>query len=403
MNWIKIANWVFLGTLLALSVNAEVRQVHVNGIPFEMSIAEWTPPAHEFPITQFGAKPDGTPITEAMERAIDACAAAGGGRVTVPAGRWTIGAFSFKSNVALVLDADATLFFPDDPVVAMRAPLRENGRPTLTRGALVGGNACTNVAIMGSGTFEAAVDYWHRNFMLNPKKGFPRPQFFRFVRCKNVRFEDFKVRGSPAWTLVFDVCEDIILRGIDSICSGPNTDGLDLCSCNRALVEDCILDQTDDTYTIKSGMNEAGRKRGIPCQNIVIRRCTAVHGHTLLGVGSEVSGGVRNVYMGECQVREQTWRFLYLKTNSRRGAFVENIWMENIRGRKANAVFEVDMFYDGNPNKELPNTNKLWCTRIDNINDRNVTCAEAAFGCVSRAMKTCRRQTLPPRIFVWGV
>jgi hypothetical protein len=366
--------------VVCLTAFAEVRQVPVTGIPFEMSISEWTPPAREFPITQYGARPDGTPITEALEKAINACSAAGGGRVTVPAGRWTVGAFRFKSNVALVLDADATLFFPDDPVIAMRAPLRPDGRPNLTHSELVGGNVCTNVAILGPGTFEAAVDYWHRNFLLNPKKGFPRPQFFRFKNGKNIRFEDFKVRGSPAWTLVFDVCEDVILRRIDSVCTGPNTDGLDLCSCNRALVEDCSLDQTDDTYTIKSGMNEAGRARGIPCQNIVIRRCTAVHGHTLLGVGSEVSGGVRNLYMGDCTVKEQVWRFLFVKTNSRRGGFVENVWMENICGRKAQAVFETEMFYDGNPNKELPNTGKLWCTKIDNINIRNVTCAEAAYG-----------------------
>lgn len=366
--------------VVCLTTFAEVRQVPVTGIPFEMSISEWTPPAREFPITQYGAKPDGMPVTEALEKAINACSASGGGRVTVPAGRWAVGAFRFKSNVALVLDADATLFFPDDPVVAMRAPLRPDGRPNLTHAELVGGNACTNVAILGSGTFEAAVDYWHRNFLLNPKKGFPRPQFFRFTRGKNIRFESFKIRGSPAWTLVFDVCEDVILRGIDSVCTGPNTDGLDLCSCNRALVEDCSLDQTDDTYTIKSGMNEAGRARGIPCQNIVIRRCTAVHGHTLLGVGSEVSGGVRNLYMGDCTVKEQAWRFLFVKTNSRRGGFVENVWMENIRGRKAQAVFETEMFYDGNPNKELPNTGKLWCTRIDNVNIRNVTCAEASYG-----------------------
>ncbi len=178
MNWIKIVNWVFLGVLFALSVNAEVRQVPVSGIPFEMSIAEWTPPAREFPITQFGAKPDGTPITEAMERAIDACAAAGGGRVTVPAGRWTIGAFSFKSNVALVLDADATLFFPDDPVVAMRAPLRENGRPTLTRGALVGGQRMYECSYHGFWHLRGGCRLLAPQLYAQPEKGLSAPPIF---------------------------------------------------------------------------------------------------------------------------------------------------------------------------------------------------------------------------------
>ena len=383
-----------LAAVVGFALEAEVRPLVVEGAPFPLTVAEWTPPARDFPVTDYGAKPDGTPCTEAIEAAVDAAAQAGGGRVVLPKGEWISGAFRLKSNVALVVEKGAVLHFPDDPVLVMRAPLRPDGRPTMTHGALIGANGCTNVAIMGAGTIKSDVAYWHDNFMKNPQRGWGRPQVIHFGQCRNVRLEGFKVRGSPAWTMHFKVCEDVVMRGVDSVCTGPNTDGLDLESCNRVLVEDCSLDQTDDTYTIKSGFNEAGRKRNIPTQNVVIRNCRAVHGHTLLGIGSEVSGGIRNIYMANCTVESECWRFLYVKTNCKRGAFVENVWVENVRGvRAAQAVFETEMYYDGNPNKELTKKGgPTWPTRIENVHVKNVVCAEAGF-----AVKVRGDPELPPK------
>ncbi len=365
--------------IFACAASAEVRPIVVEGAPFPLTVAEWTPPARDFPITGFGAEKGGAkPVTEAIEAAVAAAAKAGGGRVTLPPGEWISGAFRLKSNVALVIEKGATLHFPDDPVVAMRAPLRPDGRPTLTHQGLIEAIGCTNVAVMGEGTILCDVRYWHDNFSVNPQRGFPRPGLLRFSKCRSVRLEGLKVRGSPGWTLHLVQCEDIVMRGVDSVCTGPNTDGLDLESCNRALVEDCSLDQTDDTYTIKSGRNEAGRKRNVPTQNVVIRRCRAVNGHALLAIGSEVSGGIRNIYMTDCTVQTEAWRFLVVKTNAKRGAFVENVWLENVKGLKADSVCEIDMFYDGNPNKELDKKlEKTWPTAISNVVVRNVTCGEA--------------------------
>ena len=383
-----------LAAVVGFALEAEVRPLVVEGAPFPLTVAEWTPPARDFPVTDYGAKPDGTPCTEAIEAAVAAAEQAGGGRVVLPKGEWISGAFRLKSNVALVVEKGAVLHFPDDPVLVMRAPLRPDGRPTMTHGALIGANGCTNVAILGAGTIKSDVAYWHDNFMKNPQRGWGRPQVIHFGQCRNVRLEGFKVRGSPAWTMHFKVCEDVVMRGVDSVCTGPNTDGLDLESCNRVLVEDCSLDQTDDTYTIKSGFNEAGRKRNIPTQNVVIRNCRAVHGHTLLGIGSEVSGGIRNIYMTNCTVESECWRFLYVKTNCKRGAFVENVWVENVRGvRAAQAVFETEMYYDGNPNKELTKKGgPTWPTRIENVHVKNVVCAEAGF-----AVKVRGDPELPPK------
>ena len=382
-----------MAAFAAASVRSELRRIEVKEAPFPFAVNEWTPPEREFPITSYGAKPGREPVTVAMDRAIAAAHKAGGGRVVVPPGEWLTGAFKMRSGVALVVGEGATLRFPDDPVVVYRAPLKANGRPTMTQKGLIQADGCTNVAIMGTGTLKADVGYWHRSFMLNPKRGFPRPQFFKFNNCRNVRFEGFKIRGSPAWTMHFSLCRDVVLRNVDSICSGPNTDGIDLESCDTVLVEGCSLDQTDDTYTIKSGFNERGRKRNRPTQNVVIRNCRAVHGHALLAIGSEVSGGVRNIWMTDCSVEGECWNWLYIKTNSKRGAYVENVTMENIRGRRASqAVMNVDMFYDGNPNKELTKKGgQLWCTRIDGVNVRNVVCEEAG-----RIVRMNADTNLPP-------
>lgn len=370
---------VLVGVFAVADSRAGVRTLAVKEAPFPFAVAEWTPPARDFPITAYGAKPGESPVTAAIDAAVEAAAQAGGGRVVLPPGVWRSGAFRLKSGVALVVEAGAVLHFPDDPVVVMRAPLRPDGRPTMTHKALIEAQGCTNVAVMGGGTIRSDVAYWQENFLRNPQKGFPRPQVMHFENCRNVRVEGVQVRGSPAWTMHFLLCEDIVLRSVDSICTGPNTDGLDLESCNRALVEDCSLDQTDDTYTIKSGFNEAGRRRNVPTQNVVIRRCRAVNGHTLLAIGSEVSGGVRNIWMSDCTVESACWKFLNVKTNPKRGAFVENVYLEDVRGVAAEtAVFSVEMFYDGNPVKELTKkAERTWPTAISNIVLRRVTCAEA--------------------------
>ena len=379
--------------LFAGGAFGEVRPLVVEGAPFPLTLSVWEAPPREFSIADYGAKPDGEPVTEAIDRAIAACAAAGGGRVRFPAGRWVSGAFDLKSNVELALDDGATLHFTDDPVKCMRAPLRPDGRPTLTHRGLIVASGCTNIAIVGRGTISCDAGYWHRNFLKNPQRGFPRPMFFRIDHSKNIRFEGFKIRGSPAWTLAFALCEDILLRELDSVGTGPNTDGLDFTSCNRALVERCSLDQTDDSYTIKSGSGASARKRAIPTQNVVIRDCRAVHAHALLAIGSEVSGGIRNIYMTRCEVMEECWRWLYMKTNSRRGAFVENVTLENCHGRRATqGICEIEMFYDGNPNKELNKRyEQSYPTRIDGIHVRNIVCAEANW-----AVKVRGDTNLPP-------
>ena len=377
---------------VAVVARGSVRDLTVEGAPFPLTVAEWTPPAREFPISDFGAKTGDAPVTEAVQRAVDACAAAGGGRVVVPPGRWTCGPIRLKNDVALVLAEGATLFFPDDPLLVTGRPL-ENGRPRLRQPGLIFANDCSNIGILGPGTIEAATEYWHSNHRKNPKAGFPRPRFVTLDGCSRVRLEGFKVRGSPSWTLHLLKCKDIVLRGVDIVAHGPNSDGVDIDSCNRVLAERCSLNQGDDSFTIKSGKDAAGRRRNIPSENIAILD-SVVARTQMLGIGSEVSGGVRNVWLKNCSATGEVSCVVRVKTNSHRGGFVENVWVEDISAVYARrAVFEIDATYDGNPVKELtkPNPDPHY-TRIENINVRNMKCGRSKW-----AVRVIGDEHLPPK------
>ena len=321
-------------------------------------------------IRDFGAKTDGSLATAAISNAVAACVAQGGGRVVVPAGRWTTGPVTLRSNVELHLEKDAVLFIPDDP--ALRPTLRSvyEGRHAKRPMPGIYAVGCTNVSMTGAGTLETATDYWHAN------RKQARPQAIYFGDCADVRLEGFKVRGSPSWTMHLFGCTNVVVRGIDSRCPGPNTDGLDLESVDGALVENCRLDQGDDAFCIKSGRDREGRERNRPSQHIVIRNCTVVHGHTLLGIGSELSGGIRDVTMENCRVEDEVWRFLRVKTNPSRGGFVEDVRMENVWGERATyEVFALETDYWWK--QESKRNPEIVHTRIRGIRLKDVSCQSA--------------------------
>ena len=138
------------------------------------------------------------------------------------------------------------------------------------------------------------------------------------------------------------MCDNGIARNLDIKAHGHNNDGIDLEMTRNFLVENCIFDQGDDAVVIKSGSNQDGWRLNTPCENIVIRNCSILQGHTLLGLGSELSSGIRNIYMHNCTAPKSVLRLFYIKTNHRRGGFVENIYMENIKAGKMQRAFEID-------------------------------------------------------------
>ncbi|MFA5058936.1 MAG: glycosyl hydrolase family 28 protein, partial [Opitutaceae bacterium] len=209
-----------------------------------------------------------------------------------------------------------------------------------------------------------------------------RPDFVQFNRCRRVLVEDIRLRESPFWCLHLALCEGAVVRRVDFSAHGHNNDGVDIALSRNVLVEDCSLDQGDDAIVVKSGSNQDGWRLAIPSENIVIRRCRVLGGHQLLAVGSDISAGVRNVYLHDCscqdakEVERLVQHILFIKTNRRRGGFVENIWVENVtapRTRFGVLGIETDVMYQW---RDLVPTYEERLTQIRGIHLRNVRVGE---------------------------
>ncbi|MBE6190516.1 MAG: glycoside hydrolase family 28 protein [Rikenellaceae bacterium] len=370
--------------------------------PFAMEgIRECIFPAQDFSIADYGAVAGGeVSNTEAIARAIEACNKAGGGRVVVPAGEWLTGPIHLLSNVNLHLAEGATLRFTDNPSDYLPAVMTSwEGMECYNYSPLVYAFECENIAITGTGTLAPIMDTW-RTWFKRPKPHMEalkqlytmastdvpveerqmavgennmRPHLIHFNRCKNVLLDSFKIRESPFWTIHLFLCDGGIVRNLDVYAHGHNNDGVDIEMSRNFLIENCQFDQGDDAVVIKAGRNQDAWRLNAPSENIVVRNCTVLQGHVLLGIGSEMSGGVRNVYMHDCEVRDSVFRLFFVKTNHRRGGFVENIWMKRVEAEAMQRVMEVDMdvLYQW---RDLVPTYRDSITRIRGLYMEDVTC-----------------------------
>ena len=376
----------------------------------------WTlQPVTAHDITAFGAVADGrTKCTAAFEKAVAACAAAGGGRVMVPPGHFFTGPVHLKDNVELFLSKGAVVEFSDDPQDALPAVYSSwEGLECLNYSPFVYAFGCTNVAITGSGTLRAKMDRWRvqmkqetRNWTSPVKdphfdiqaarailykwgsedypvekrdmpKAHPaimRPQLVQFNRCRGVRIEGVRIEDSPFWTIHLFLCKDVVIRGIDVCAHGFNNDGVDIEMTQDVLIEDSCFDQGDDCFVFKAGRNRDAWRIGVPTMNVEIRNCRVKKAGSLLGVGSELSGGIENVHVHDCDV-ETVGRLYYIKTNHRRGGFVRNVRLENVSTRRVVkvAALETDVLYQWAifPDYETK------ITEIDGMILRNVSCGAA--------------------------
>lgn len=405
MRKINLLIFVFFCILFSIQaniLNSKYVAIHVNA-PFSMPpIKVCKFPKKDFLITDYGAIAGGIiNNTRAIAAAIDACNAVGGGRVVVPAGTWLTGTIHFKSNVNLYLAENAILTFTDNPSDYLPAVMTSwEGMECYNYSPLLYAFECENVAISGKGTISPKMDTWKKWFdrpqahlealkelytkastdvpvperQMAVGKNNLRPHLIQFNRCNNVLLDGFKIRESPFWTIHLYMCNGGVVRNLDVKAHGHNNDGIDLEMSRNFLVENCIFDQGDDAVVIKAGRNRDAWRLNTPCENIVIRNCSIINGHTLLGVGSEISGGIRNVYMHNCKARNVR-RFFFIKTNHRRGGFIENIYMENVQSDTTQRVLEIDtdVLYQW---KDLVPTYETRITKIDGIHLKNVTCKE---------------------------
>lgn len=346
-----------------------------------------------------------------VSAAIEACAAKGGGKVTVGKGvHKSDGPVVMRSNVELHLEDGATVLFSDNVRDYLPGvPVAIEGIECCNVSPLVYAYGCTNVAITGKGTLKAKMDFWwtwagrrkpgcevvnrrlknewspknvpvsERRLWEQPNAEF-RPQFIHFNRCRNVRLEGFSVRGTPFWTVHVFLCDGVTARNLDIDARGDdgrminNSDGFDVDATKNVLIENCSFYQGDDALVFKSGKDFDGRRLATPTENVVVRGCTVHKGHNLAAIGSELSGGVRNIRVSDCKVVGTVSELVHIKTNPRRGGFVENIVFEDITAceLKRDILGITSRYYFGAAGEEAFPQDYL--TPIRDIVVRNVRC-----------------------------
>ena len=273
-------------------------------------------------ILDFGAK-RGAFCGDAIQRAIDAAAAQGGGRVSVPAGEYETASLVLRSNVELHLEAGAVLRFVDDFDAYPVVNIRWEGYEQPCHRPLVYAKNEVNVALTGLGTLEGQGPKWWTAFRAKTLCA-ARPCAVCFEDCTRVRMSDFVVRNSPSWTIHPVRCEDVTIDKLTIInpFDSPNTDGIDPESCRNVRITGCHIDVGDDCIAVKAGTEDA--LENVPCENIAITGCTMVHGHGGVVLGSEMSGGIRRVSIAGC-VFDGTDRGIRIKSRRGRGGAVEDV------------------------------------------------------------------------------
>ncbi len=352
-------------------------------------------PARDFIITNYGAKGDGKTLnTEAFKKAIAACAKSGGGRVVVPLGNFFTGAIHLKSNVNLHLADSAKITFSVDtkhyPIVFGRW----EGMELMNYSALIYAYGQKNIAITGKGILDGNATYndWYDWNNVKPRKqvkardllhvmnekqidptkrvfgegSFLRPNFIQLYKCDNILISDVKMINSPMWNVNPVLCENVTLKNMRIIAHGSNTDGINPESCKNVLISNCYFDTGDDCIAIKSGRDQDGRRIARPAENHIIENCEMKDGHGGVVIGSEISGGARNIFAINCIMDSPNLdRILRLKTSSSRGGTIENVFMKDIKvGAYADAAITCNMFYE-KPGKFMPVIRNIWVENVD--------------------------------------
>lgn len=343
-------------------------------------------PNNTFNILDFGAISDGeTNNSEAIKKAIASCSKAGGGKVLIPAGRFLTGPIHLKSNINLHLEEGAEVLFSTDskdylPVVHTSY----EGQELMNYSPLIYAYKEKNIAVTGKGVFNGQASNtnwwpWCSKEEYGYIKGTPqqkddhnlprlwtmsenntpvservfgdgyqlRPSFIQPFDCENVLIQGVTFTNAPFWVIHPIKCNYVRVEGVTVRSHGPNNDGCDPEYSKNVHINKCVFDTGDDCIAIKSGRNNDGRVVNIPSENIVVENCDMKDGHGGVVMGSEISAGVRNVYVRNCKMDSpELDRAIRIKTNTLRGGFVENVYVKNIQvGQVKEAVLRINTYY----------------------------------------------------------
>ena len=411
-----------------------------------------------FNIVRYGAKADGITVnTKAINQAIEICNAAGGGTVLIPKGLWLTGPITMKSNVNIHTEKGTLLQFSKDyddyPIVLTTW----EGQDSYRCQAPISGVDLENIAITGEGVIDGGGDVWRAikkdkmtagqwakltktgatndkkdtwypsekskkgnqipdagrikkdslgAYSIRPSaeelasyKDFLRPNMLSLTRCKNIILEGFTLQNSPAWTMHPLLCDHISIKNVTvrNPWYAQNSDAIDLESCRNGILEGCNFATGDDGITIKSGRDEQGRKRGVPTENFIIKNNIVYHAHGGFVIGSEMSGGVRNLFISDCTFMGSDVG-LRFKTARGRGGVVENIYVNNINMTDISGeAILFDMYYAAkDPVLASGESNELPIIKAEPLNEgtpqfknfyiKNVVCKGAETGIMIRGL-----------------
>ena len=327
------------------------------------------PPAF-YDVRSYGAVGDGqTPATAAIQQAVDACAADGGGKVVIPSGRYVSAPIFLKNWVQVELESGAVLLGSTNVSDYPAIDGRWEGIERKVYASLFTGRGLEHVSITGRGVIDGRETVWweanRKTGDLRKKLGlkgrepenspdaplrWPRPRMINLYNCTNVLIRDLTILNSPSWNVHPVYCENVTLDNVTvtAPADSPNTDAVDPDSCRNVRISNCHFDVGDDCIVIKSGYNEDGRRVGIACENILVNNCTFAHGHGGVVIGSEMSGSVRNVTVVNC-IFDGTQRGLRVKTALGRGGVIEHFRASNLVMRNiSDAAFSITAAYADN-------------------------------------------------------
>ncbi len=368
-----------------------------------------------FDVTTYGAIPDGkSPATAAIQKAIDACAAAGGGQVLIPSGTFLTGPIHLASGVNLHVDAGAVMLFSKNwsDYPPRSTPADDGGHVRISP---ITAQDLHDISITGTGTFDGQGQAWRPikrvkmpedqwrsltgpggHFDAETQTWYPssdptiakkRPVLVYLANCRNVLLDGPTFRNSPNWNLHPFQCSNVTIRHVTIFnpIYAQNGDGIDIDSCSNLTMSDCLVNAGDDAICLKSGTAGAGHKQP-PAENILITRCTIGSGHGGITIGSEMSGGVRSVTVSHCQLTG-TDAGLRFKTERGRGGIVENITISDIAMSEIqHGAIEFDMFYGQKRPSSTPKSVSDGTPQFRNFQISRISCDGAQTALVMRGL-----------------
>ena len=358
------------------------------------NITEPAIPNHSINVLDFGAKGDSFSDNKfAFDNVIMALNEKGGGKIIVPAGNFLInGPIHFVSNMDLHLEKGARLMFgsnSDDYLPVVKTSWE--GTFLFNYSPLIYALECKNISITGEGVIDgeasAIWSLWqklqtkdqllsremnHKNLPVEQRifgKGhFLRPQFIQFFDCENVKVEGVKIEDSPFWCIHLLRCQNAIVRGVSYDAQNKNNDGIDPEYSKNVLIENVTFNNSDDNVAIKSGRDDEGRASAVCSENIIVRNCHFKGLHAIV-IGSEMSAGVQNVYVHDCDFAGKLFRGIFLKSNPDRGGFMRNIYVKNVSFGTVEDCIYITSFYK--------NEGAGHVTEVKEVYFENITCQKA--------------------------